>query len=162
MSENVHQRALQLIAQARVEGIAEADSTWLRAHMDQCEFCTEHANQTDRALRSLRTAVIALPDGLASRTQFRVRLRAQELRQREPKRRALWFTCAVSWIFGVATAPYVWSLFQWFGQRTGVPKMVWEVGFGLWWTIPAFFAVAVLLMENSRKGEQADWINQGS
>jgi predicted anti-sigma-YlaC factor YlaD len=162
MSENVHQRALQLIAQARVEGIAEADGTWLRAHLDQCEFCTEHANQTDRALRSLRTAVIALPDGLASRTQFRVRLRAQELRQREPKRRALWFTCAVSWIFGVATAPYVWSLFQWFGQRTGVPKMVWEVGFGLWWTIPAFFAVAVLLMENSRKGEQADWINQGS
>jgi predicted anti-sigma-YlaC factor YlaD len=162
MSENVHQRALQLIAQARVEGIAEAHSTWLRAHLDQCEFCTEHANQTDRALRSLRTAVIALPDGLASRTQFRVRLRAQELREREPKRRALWFTCAVSWIFGVATAPYVWSLFQWFGQRTGVPKMVWEVGFGLWWTIPAFFAVAVLLMENSRKGEQADWINQGS
>jgi predicted anti-sigma-YlaC factor YlaD len=162
MSENVHQRALQLIAQARVEGIAEAHSTWLRAHLDQCEFCTEHANQTDRALRSLRTAVIALPDGLASRTQFRVRLRAQELREREPKRRALWFTCAVSWIFGVATAPYVWSLFQWFGQRTGVPKMVWEVGFGLWWTIPAFFAVAVLLMENSRRGEQADWINQGS
>ena len=162
MSENVHQRALQLIAQARVEGIAEAHNTWLRAHLDQCEFCTEHANQTDRALRSLRTAVIALPDGLASRTQFRVRLRAQELREREPKRRALWFTCAVSWIFGVATAPYVWSLFQWFGQRTGVPKMVWEVGFGLWWTIPAFFAVAVLLMENSRRGEQADWINQGS
>jgi predicted anti-sigma-YlaC factor YlaD len=162
MSENVHQRALQLIAQARVEGIAEAHSTWLRAHLDQCEFCTEHANQTDRALRSLRTAVIALPDGLASRTQFRVRLRAQELREREPKRRALWFTCAVSWIFGVATAPYVWSLFQWFGQRTGVPKMVWEVGFGLWWTIPAFFAVSVLLMENSRKGEQADWINQGN
>ena len=162
MSENVHQRALQLIAQARVEAIAEAHDTWLRAHLDQCEFCTEHANQTDRALRSLRTAVIALPDGLAGRTQFRVRLRAQELREREPKRRALWFTCAVSWIFGVATAPYVWSLFQWFGQRTGVPKMVWEVGFGLWWTIPAFFAVAVLLMENSRKGEQADWINQGS
>jgi len=162
MSENVHQRALRLIAQARVEGIAEADSTWLRAHMDQCEFCTEHANQTDRALRSLRTASIQLPQGLASRTQFRVRLRAQELCEREPKRRALWFTCAMSWIFGVASAPYVWSLFQWFGQRTGVPKMVWEVGFGLWWTIPAFFAVAVLLMENSRKGEQADWINQGS
>jgi predicted anti-sigma-YlaC factor YlaD len=162
MSENVHDRALQRIAQGRVEGIAEADSTWLRAHLEECEVCAEHARHTDRALRLLRTAVIALPDGLASRTQFRVRLRAQELREREPQRRALWFTCAVSWLFGVATAPYVWSLFQWFGQRTGVPKMVWEVGFGLWWTIPAFFAVAVLLMENSRKSEQADWINQGS
>ena len=161
-SENVHGRARQLIAQARVEGIAEADGTWLRIHLEECDFCTEHARQTDRALRSLRTAVIPLPDGLASRTQFRVRLRAQELREREPKRRALWLACAVSWAFGIASAPYVWSLFQWFGQRTGVPKLVWEVGFGLWWTIPALFAAAVLLMENSRKGEQADWIGQGN
>jgi hypothetical protein len=162
MSGNAHEHALQLIAQARVEGIAEADSTWLRAHMEKCDFCAEHAHQTDRALRVLRTAAIPVPDGLASRTQFRVRLRAQELREREPQRRALWLACTVSWIFGVASAPYVWSLFQWLGQRTGVPKMVWEVGFGLWWSIPALFAVAVLLMESSRKGEQTDWINQGS
>jgi hypothetical protein len=162
MSGNAHERALQLIGQARVEGIAEADSTWLRAHMEKCDFCAEHACQTDRALRVLRTAAIPVPDGLASRTQFRVRLRAQELREREPKRRALWLACAVSWIFGVTSAPYVWSLFQWLGQRTGVPKLVWEVGFGLWWSIPALFAVAVLLMEGSRKGEQTDWINQGS
>ena len=162
MSENVHQRALQLIARARVEGLPETDVAWLRSHLEECEFCAEHARSTDRAVQMLRTAPIALPDGLASRTQFRVRLRAQELREREPKRRALWLTCAISWIFGVASAPYVWSLFQWFGQRTGVPKMVWEVGFGLWWTIPALFAAAVLLMENSRRDEQADWINQGS
>jgi predicted anti-sigma-YlaC factor YlaD len=161
-SENAHGRALQLIAQARVEGIAEADSTWLRTHLEECDSCTEHARQTDRSLRLMRTAAISLPEGLASRTQFRVRLRAQELREREPKRRALWLACAVSWAFGIASAPYVWSLFQWFGQRTGVPKLVWEVGFGLWWTIPALFAAAVLLMENSRKGEQADWIGQGN
>src|SRR6266481_716638 len=162
MNENIHERALQLIGQARVEGIAEADSTWLLAHLEECEICAEHARQTDSSLRLLRTAAIALPDGLASRTQFRVRLRAQELREREPKRRALWLACAVSWVFGVASAPYVWSLFQWLGQRTGLPKMVWEVGFGLWWSIPALFAAAVLLMENSRKGERADWIGQGN
>jgi hypothetical protein len=162
MSGAVHERALQLIAQGRIEGIAEADSTWLRSHLDECDFCAEHARQTDRALRLLRTAAIALPDGLASRTQFRVRLRAMELREREPKRRALWLACAVSWAFGIMSTPYVWSLFQWFGQRSGVPKAVWEVGFGLWWTIPALFAAAVLLMETSRKGEQADWSNQGS
>lgn len=162
MSENAHDRALHLIAQAGVEGLSETDRAWLAAHLEECDFCAEHALQTDRALQLLRTAVIALPEGLASRTQFRVRLRAQELREQEPRRRALWMTCVMSWIFGVASAPYVWSLFQWLGQRTGAPKMVWEVGFGLWWTIPALFATAVLLMENSRKGEQADWINQGS
>jgi hypothetical protein len=162
MSGAVHEHALQLIAQGRVEGIGEGDSTWLRTHLEECDFCAEQARQTDRALRLLRTAAIALPDGLAGRTQFRVRLRAQELREREPKRRALWLACAVSWAFGIASAPYVWSLFQWFGRRAGVPKAVWEVGFGLWWTIPALFAAAVLLMESTRKGEQADWINQGS
>jgi len=146
MNENTHQRALQLIAQARVEGMPETDRTWLRAHLEDCDFCAEHARQTDRALRLLRTAAIPVPAGLAGRTQFRV----------------LWLACGMSWIFGVASAPYVWSLFQWLGQRTGVPKLVWEVGFGLWWSIPALFAVAVLLMESSRKGEQADWINQGS
>ena len=162
MSENVHDRALKLIAQARVEGIAEADSAWLRTHLETCDFCAEHARQTDRALRMMRTAAISLPEGLATRTQFRVRLRAMELREREPKRRALWLACAVSWAFGIASAPYVWSFFQWFGQRAGVPKLIWEVGFGLWWTIPALFAAAVLLMETSWKGEQADWINQGN
>jgi hypothetical protein len=162
MNENTHERALQLIAQERVEGMPETDRTWLRAHLEDCDFCAEHARQTDRALRLLRTAAIPVPAGLTGRTQFRVRLRAQELREREPKRRALWLACGVSWIFGVASAPYVWSLFQWLGERTGVPKLVWEVGFGLWWSIPALFALAVLLMESSRKGEPADWINQGS
>src|SRR5260221_11561321 len=95
-SGNAHDRALHLIAQARVEGIAEADSRWLRAHLEECEFCTEHARQTDRAVRSLRTAVIPLPDGLASRTQFRVQLRVQQVREHEPKLRALLASYAAS------------------------------------------------------------------
>src|SRR5712691_6941537 len=162
MNEDRHARAQEWIAQERVEGISQGERDWLSAHLRDCPNCAEFARETEQALRALRTAAIPLPSGLASRTQFRVRLRAQELREREPKRRALWLACAVSWVFGVASAPYVWSLFQWLGQRTGLPKMVWEVGFGLWWSIPALFAVAVLLMESSRKGEQTDWINQGS
>jgi hypothetical protein len=160
MSESTHQRALQLSAQARVEGIAKADSAWLRTHLEECEFCTEHARQTDRALRVMRTAAVALPAGLASRTQFRVRLRAQELREREPQRRAMWLACAASWAFGIASAPYVWRLFQWFGERAGVPKLVWELGFGLWWTIPALFLVVVVLMENVRPGSESEWMRQ--
>jgi hypothetical protein len=160
MTDNVHDRALQLIARARVEGIAEADSAWMRAHLEECEFCTERARQTDRALRLMRTAAIPLPQGLASRTQFRVRLRAQQLREREPKRRAMWLACAVSWAFGIASAPYVWRLFQWFGERTGVPKLVWELGFGLWWTVPALFLLVVVLMEKVRHGSESDWMRQ--
>jgi hypothetical protein len=160
MSENVHDRALQLIAKARVEGMPESDSIWLRAHLENCDFCTEHARETDQALRLLRTAAIPVPDGLASRTQFRVRLRAQELREREPRRRAIWLACAVSWAFGIVSAPYVWRLFAWFGERTGVPKIVWELGFGLWWSIPALFALVVLLLEKVRQGDVSNGMRQ--
>jgi hypothetical protein len=162
MSEKIHERALQLVAKERVEGISEAEGHWLRAHLLECEVCAGRAHQTDLALRTLRTASVSLPKGLASRTQFRLRLRAIELRERQPQRRTLWLACAVSWAIGIASAPYVWRLFQWFGERAGVPKMVWEVGFGLWWTIPALFAAAVLLLESSRRGEQTDWMSQGS
>jgi hypothetical protein len=154
MSESVHVRALQLIAQGRVEGIAEVDSAWLRAHLGECEFCTEHARQTDRALRSLRTAVIPLPDGLASRTQFRVRLRAEELREHGLGQKLLWTIAAVSWALGIASAPWVWRAFEWVGQRTGAPKLIWEVGFVMWWAVPALLATGVVLaIWNGRAGE---------
>jgi predicted anti-sigma-YlaC factor YlaD len=161
MSENLHQRALERIAKARVEGLADSERAWLDTHLQDCGFCREHARQTDRALRSLRTAAIPLPPDLASRTQFRVRLRAIELREREPKRRMLWLACAASWVFGIASAPFVWRVFEWLGQLTGAPKLVLEIGFGLWWTIPALFAVMVLLLEGARHPGEPDWTKPG-
>ncbi len=162
MSENLHTRALQLVAKARVEGLADSERDWLAAHLQDCDFCNEHAQQTDRALRALRTAAISVPAGLASRTQFRVRLRAMELSEREPQRRMLWLACAASWIVGIASAPYVWRMFAWLGELTGMPKLVWQIGFGLWWTIPALFAASVLLLENARQTEEPDWMKQDS
>ena len=161
MSENPHDRALQLVAKGRVEGLAQFESDWLAAHLQGCEFCNEHARHTDRALRSLRAAAIPLPPDLASRTQYRVRLRAMELREREPKRRMLWLACTASWVFGIASAPFVWRVFEWFGQLTGAPKLVLEIGFGLWWTIPALFAVVVLLAEGARHAGEPDWMKPG-
>jgi hypothetical protein len=162
MSENLHASAEQLIAKERVEGLSQSERASLAAHLQDCAQCAELARQTDQALRSMRTASISLPAGLAGRTQFRVRLRAMELRERQPKLRALWLACAASWIFGIASAPYVWRLFGWFGRVTGVPKLVWEIGFGLWWTIPAVFAVIVLILENARQSGNSDWMKQRS
>jgi hypothetical protein len=158
MNENQHERALRLAARGRVEGLVQSESDWLTAHLEGCDFCNEHARQTDRALRALRTAAVSLPADLASRTQFRVRLRAMELRERKPKRRMLWLACAASWVFGIASAPFVWRVFEWFGQLTGAPKLVLEIGFGLWWTIPALFAVMVLLLEGVRHPGEPDWM----
>ncbi|HMD08645.1 MAG TPA: hypothetical protein VKH63_13985 [Candidatus Acidoferrum sp.] len=156
MNENLHARAEKLIAQERIEGISQAERDWLVSHLRECPACAQVAQQTNNALRALRGMPIPLPRGLAARTQFRVQLRAQEMREREPKRRVLWIMCAMSWGLGIATAPYVWRAFEWTGQHLGVPKLVWEMGFGLWWTIPALIAAAVVLMENLRLANEND------
>lgn len=160
MSNETHARAEQLIAKERVEGISQAERDWLSAHLQDCAGCAGLVRQTDQALRSLRTAAIPLPSGLANRTQFRVHLRAQELREREPQRRALWLACALSWAFGIASAPYVWRILEWIGQLTGAPKLLLEFGFAMWWMVPAVVAVVVLLLENARLPEESDWLSE--
>ncbi|HXE33556.1 MAG TPA: hypothetical protein VN087_06570 [Verrucomicrobiae bacterium] len=156
MNENLHARAEKLIAQERIEGISQPEREWLAAHLRECAACAQVAQQTSNALGVLRGLPISLPRGLAARTQFRVQLRAQEMREREPKRRLLWIMCAMSWALGIATAPYVWRAFEWVGDRMGLPRLIWEMGFGLWWTIPALVAAAVVLMENLRQANERD------
>jgi predicted anti-sigma-YlaC factor YlaD len=156
MNENLHARAEKLIAQERIEGISQPEREWLAAHLRECAACAQVAQQTSNALSVLRGMPISLPRGLAARTQFRVQLRAQEMREREPKRRLLWIMCAMSWALGIATAPYVWRAFEWVGDRIGLPRLIWEMGFGLWWTIPALVAAAVVLMENLRQANERD------
>ena len=36
---------------------------------------------------------------------------------------AVWAVAGVSWALGIATAPYVWQLFAWMGDRLHVPKL---------------------------------------
>ncbi len=160
MNQETHARAEQLIAQERIEGISQAEREWLSAHLEECARCTEMARLTDQAVRSMRTAAIPLPSGLASRTQFRVHLRAQEMRERETGHRLMWITCGVSWALGVTTAPYVWRIFEWVGQHTGAPKILLQLSFGLWWAIPALIAGAVMLIENARQESATRWLEQ--
>jgi hypothetical protein len=156
MNENLHARAEKLIAQERIEGISQSEHDWLAAHLRECQSCAQVAQQTNDAVRVLRAVHVSLPRGLAERTRFRLQLRAQEMREREPKRRLLWIMCAMSWALGIATAPYVWRAFEWIGDRMGLPRLLWEMGFGLWWTIPALVAAAVVLMENLRQANERD------
>jgi predicted anti-sigma-YlaC factor YlaD len=160
MNENIHDRAQQLVARERVEGIRAADSVWLSVHLQECTDCANFAQKTAAALRSLRTIPIALPAGLAERTQFRVGLRVQQLRQREPRRRALWIAAGISWATGVASAPFVWSLFAWLGAQAGLPKLVWQAGFALWWAVPALVAAVVLLAEHEKQRGESYWIQR--
>jgi anti-sigma factor RsiW len=157
MSEGTHERAERLIAQERVEGISADERGWLAAHLAQCAACGERATATEQAIRALRGLSVLLPRALASRTQMRVRLRAEELRAVQPRWRMVWAACGVSWAFGAATAPYVWRGLEWLGHRAGLPDFVWETGFGLWWALPAAIVAVILLMENAGRSSETGW-----
>ena len=156
MSQELHARAERLIAQERVEGISAADQQWLRRHLAECASCVARAAATEQAIRSLRGLSVSLPPTLASRTQFRVRLRAEQLRS-EPRWRMVWVACGISWAFGAATAPYVWHGLEWAGHRLGVPNIVWEMGFGLWWALPAAVVALILLMTDATRSSGSTW-----
>ena len=152
VSGDIHARAQALMAQHLIEGAASlgaSERQWIQTHLGECEACARYADETDFALASLRGFGVEVPRGLASRTQMRVRLRAEELRERAPGKRLLWAISGVSWALGVATAPWVWQAASWIGQHTGAPKIVWEAGFVLWWAVPALFAAGAVVAEKA-------------
>jgi len=155
-TNDMHARAETLIAKERVEGISTVEREWLGKHLRECSQCSEISSATQQALRSLRTLSVPMPRELAARTQFRVRLRAQELQVREPRWRLIWAMCGASWVGGAATAPYVWHGLEWIGHRAGLPDLVWKMGFGVWWALPAIVAAAILLMEGSERSARRD------
>jgi hypothetical protein len=145
-----HARAESLIAKERVEGISPAEQEWLAGHLRECGQCSASVEATQQALSSLLSLQVTAPRGLAARTQFRVRLRAQEMRSaRQPRWRLVYLMCGASWVAGAATAPYVWRGLEWIGHRAGLPDLVWKMGFGVWWALPAIIAAAILFAESS-------------
>ena len=155
MNQDVHQRASQLLAERRIEPLSREDQLWLAAHLAECDSCAAADARTSEALSALRTMQINIPRNLASRTQLRVRLRAEELREHGPAGRLIWAVAAMSWILGLATAPLVWRGFEWIGTHTGAPKLVLQFGFVLWWGLPALLAAGIVLWKR-------EWRDQGA
>ncbi|HVX65887.1 MAG TPA: zf-HC2 domain-containing protein [Bryobacteraceae bacterium] len=153
MNDDLHSAAGRLILKDRIEGLSPQERLELDAHLENCAACASLAESTRHALRELSCATVALPPALADRTRLRVYMRARE---RETRGWALWILCGLSWALGIATAPHVWRAFEWLGRSTGAPAAIWQMGFGLWWAVPALFAAAVLLIERAGRREIRD------
>jgi len=149
MNENLHERAQRLLAESVVEGLRPADEIWLREHLAECTGCGLQAAATQNVLHALRTVPVNVPRDLAARTQLRVRLRAQETSTAGSGSFWLWAVTAASWLLGVFSAPLVWRGFAWLGSNFGVPKLALELGFVMWWAVPALVAVAAVLHQRA-------------
>lgn len=153
MRPDSHVRAAQLIAEQRVEQISRDEQAWLAAHLAGCFACSALADDTARAIASIRGIPADIPRNLAARAQLRVRLRSEELREHAPARKLLWVLAFMSWALGVSTAPFVWDLFAWAGGELGLPRYVSQAGVVLWWTVPALIGVALILIERRGRAE---------
>jgi predicted anti-sigma-YlaC factor YlaD len=147
MTNDLHVRAKNLIAQGWIEHVSSDDQRWLEAHLAECESCANQQRQLRESLSALRTMRLDLPANLASRTQFRVRMRGEELHEKEPAKKFVWAIAAVSWALGVSTAPWVWRGIEWLGQETGAPKLLLQAGFVLWWSVPPMIAAWAALSD---------------
>lgn len=145
MTGDLHARAERLILEEHVEGISAEEREWLDQHLEQCDDCARLARGTGEALRSLRAVSIPVPAGLAERAQLRVYLRAEQLEERARDAWSMWVVCGIAWILGILSAPLVWRGFEWVGSLAGLPSLVWQAGFVVWWTVPALVAAIVLL-----------------
>ena len=145
MNENPHVRAQRLLAESAVEEVRDADAAWLREHLAHCADCEREAGNTRELLYALRSMPVRVPRDLATRTQLLLRLREQEVSKAANGSLWLWLVTAASWLLGVFSAPLVWRVFSWMGSSFGVPKLALEMGFVLWWTVPALVAVGVVL-----------------
>lgn len=140
-----HIRANELLMRRRIGSLSREDEQWLSAHLAECDSCTVADARTGEALSALRATQINVPRNLANRTQLRVRLRAEELREHGPANRLIWAVAVMSWIFGLATAPLVWRGFAWLGGELHLPTVVWATGVVLWWAVPALVATGIVL-----------------
>jgi len=149
MNSNPHLRARDLIARDRVEGVSAPETAWLEAHLAECSECRDFVDTTIRALQAVRTFSVTLPPDLAARAQLRLYWHTAQQRQSLRSQWAVWTACAVSWIGGAATSPYIWRAFEWIGREARLPDPVWKMGFALWWGLPALLAAAALFMQTS-------------
>jgi len=154
MTDDFHATAQRLILEEHVEGLSAQEREWLSQHMEQCGYCARLARGTAEALFSLRAVSVPLPVGLAERAQLRVYLRAEQVQERTHDAWTMWVVCGIAWVLGILTAPLIWRGFEWAGGLAGLPSLVWQAGFVVWWTVPALVAAIVLIARFGAAGQR--------
>jgi predicted anti-sigma-YlaC factor YlaD len=153
MIEDIHRRAQQLILESRIKNLQRRDQNLLEEHLNACPDCRKYRDGTDSVINSLRNTSVGVDPELVRSTQQLVRARASELNSRADLNPvAAWIAAIVTLMWIAVTAPYLWRGFKWVGTRTGIPDLVWQMGFGLWWLLPALVLAVVLATRVSPNG----------
>lgn len=138
-----HERARKLLAARRIEGISPIEETWLDDHLTQCDDCSKEADTLAFAINSLRTfSVTARPEAVR-RASAAIRMRAEQRQHERQRAIPIWIAAAMSVALAIFTTPYTWAVFAWLGRMLQVSDIAWQLGFLMWWFLPASVVAAV-------------------
>lgn len=141
-----HERARELMLDARIDQISPSDSRWLASHVNACADCSRFAVSLDDAIDSVRMPAVTAGASLVQATQRRVRARATEMSAQAVAMRPLWIAVALVCAWATITTPLLWAAFAWMGALFSLPALEWRTGFLFAWTAPtlgvSFFLIA--------------------
>ena len=150
MTNQDHERALELIMRRGTEDIAARDAGWLNQHLAACSECAAYGEDFDQTGHLLRNLAVTAGSSLVAATQARVHARAAELEEY----RARTVLIAVSFCIGALTSTmsaWLWWRFDgWLAQHLGLSRAVVEPGVFVAWMLPAV-VIAVLMLASSRR-----------
>lgn len=159
MTRDIHEEARELITLA--EGLSDAQQIWLRAHLDACPSCWDYAEAVGRVVAALRSAPLAADSRLVRATQMRVRFHASRLREMRERMWLVGMACVGVGISATLTAPLMWRLFAWVGERTGISSPVWQMGFVVFCFLPALVVSVSLLARGTYLAKNDDSFANG-
>ncbi len=144
MRQDIHKEAAHLLMKAAIEPLSAAEAEWLTQHVSSCRTCAVEARRLEEVIRSLRLASVAANPALVEATRRRIRERARSLAPTRLAPGLAWLGCLLTWLWVGLSAPFIWRGFAWAGRAIGAPDWAWEMGFGLWWLVPALAAAAAV------------------
>ncbi len=158
MTHYIHEEARELISVG--EGVSDAQQSWLRAHLDECEACRQYAEAVNGVLRTLRSLPIAADSRLVRATQMRVRFHATRMREARERMWLVAMACLSVGLSATLTLPLLWRLFSWIGEWAGVSTLVWQAGFMIFFFAPALVVGVLLLARGTQLTNSGDRLRQ--
>ena len=158
MKVETHQRARKSLSAARVEGISSSERQWLEAHLAECSECSREARALAVAIDSLRTFSVSAPEDAVRRASLAVHRRAARRRSEREPGVFLGVAAVASGVWAILTTPYIWATFAWLGNALHVSDAIWQLGFLMWWFLPAtVLAAAAGWRHAARRTAELNW-----
>lgn len=145
---DLHEEVRQLMALG--PDLSEAQQGQLRSHLDECESCRQYATQVKGVVSALRSQPLAADARLVRATQMRVRFHAVRMREARQRVWMMAVACLAVGLSATVTVPYLWRFFEWMGDSAGLPTLVWQTGFVVFFITPALVAGISLVVRGTR------------